>query len=198
MGMFYADEIVYIFQSSSELLQIPRLPIKLDFDEVIANNLQIFRLLGNNLPVNKADCQNIPETLLFSLEGEENVTLSEWGTLIWSQVKSDYYAQGLLEPLNNQVVYSDEFKDDIQQLQRTQPKRVREVNIRCDQLCIYLESNLQIHLKAFDFKKLKDNGFRNSTHECDAWADGDARRIFGHFNNDGTYTIDCLAKGLHY
>jgi hypothetical protein len=36
----------------------------------------------------------------------------------------------------------------------------------------------------------------HSTHECDAWSDGDARRIFAHFDGD-ILILDALDKGLH-
>jgi CRISPR/Cas system-associated protein Csm6 len=48
ISSFYADETIYIFQFSSELLQIPRLPIKLDTQGIIDENLTIFRRLGLN------------------------------------------------------------------------------------------------------------------------------------------------------
>lgn len=35
-----------------------------------------------------------------------------------------------------------------------------------------------------------------STHEMDAWADLDAKRIFGHFEG-GIFVLDKLEKGLH-
>ncbi|MGI0482776.1 hypothetical protein ACN4EE_18570 [Geminocystis sp. CENA526] len=79
VGIFYADKCVYIFQFSSELLTIPRLPIKLDTEDIIGNNLKVFRKLDNGFTVKKNECNNIPETLLFYLENEEEVTLSEWG-----------------------------------------------------------------------------------------------------------------------
>ena len=194
ISSFYADETIYIFQFSSELLQIPRLPIKLDTQGIIDDNLTIFRRLGLNYPVNKDECKNIPETLLFILETEENVQLSEWGNLIWLQAKDSYYKKELLPPLSNKLLYSDQFKNNIKDLPKN---RLREINIRCDQLSRYLDSNKQDHLQSLDFKKLKDKLYKGSTHECDAWADGKAKRIFGHFIDDGKYIIDCLDYALH-
>jgi putative CRISPR-associated protein (TIGR02619 family) len=85
IGMFYADEIVYIFQGSNELLRIPRLPIQLDVEGVINNNLAIFEKLAAGKTVTKAEANNIPETLLFVVEGEDLVSLSDWGDLIWQE-----------------------------------------------------------------------------------------------------------------
>ena len=195
ISSFYADETIYIFQFSSELLQIPRLPIKLDTQGIIDENLTVFRRLGINLLVNKNECNNIPETLLFILENVENVQLSEWGTLIWSQVKDNYYEQELLSPLSNQLLYSEQFKNDCKNLPKN---KIKEVNIRCDQLSRYLDSNKQDYLQSLDFKQLKGKPYKGiSTHECDAWADGKAYRLFGHFQEDDKYIIDFLAEGLH-
>jgi hypothetical protein len=144
--------------------------------------------------VNKDECKKIPETLLFILENEQNVQLSEWGTLIWSQAKDSYYEQELLPPLSNKLVYSQQFKNDVKSLPKN---KIREVNIRCDQLSRYLDSNQQDYLQSLDFKQLKGEGYKGSTHECDAWADGKAKRLFGHFLDDGKYQIDFLDDGLH-
>ena len=35
LAQFYSDETVYIFESGNELLHIPRLPVKLDLEEVV-------------------------------------------------------------------------------------------------------------------------------------------------------------------
>lgn len=40
------------------------------------------------------------------------------------------------------------------------------------------------------------SGCKHSTHECDTWSDGDARRIFAHFDGD-ILIINALDKGLH-
>lgn len=194
MGMFYADESIYIFQYSSELLSIPRLPIRLDADEYIEQNLTTFRRLAGKFPVNKTDCQGIPETLLFFLENDDTVELSEWGNLIWSQLKSSYYEKKLLPPLSDKLLYSQQFQKDCQSLDF---QKMREVNIRCDQISCYLDSNKEAHLKSLDFKQLKGRKYGDSTHECDAWADGKAKRLYGHFIGDGKYLIDRLDHALH-
>lgn len=194
VGMFYADECVYIFQFSSQLLQIPRLPIKLDLEEIVGKNLDVFRKLNSHISVTKVETHNIPETLLFFMEEDEQVQLSEWGELIWLQAKPNYYQQKLLSPLSDKLVYSEEFKNNVSNLPKN---RIKEINIRCDQISRYLDFNQQDDLKSFDFKQLKGKGYKNSTHECDAWADGKAKRLFGHFIEDGKYIIDCLGNALH-
>ncbi|APB32951.1 Uncharacterized protein conserved in archaea [Gloeomargarita lithophora Alchichica-D10] len=194
MGMFYADECVYIFQNSSELIRIPRLPVKLDPEGIIGQNLMVFRLLGqmekkHTLPVNQ--CQEIPETLLYQV-GDE-VELSEWGRLVWNRCKDDYYSEKLLPPLSEKIRYSEVFKRTFAALPAD---RKLIVNQRLDQLSHCLDTNQTHNPNSLDFKKLKHNPYPPSTHECDAWSDQDAKRIFGHFEDD-IFVIDKLDKGLH-
>ncbi len=195
VGMFYADECIYIFQFSSQLLQIPRLPIKLDVEDVISKKLTTFRRLDSHLMVTKEQVKEIPETLLFFLETDNQVELSEWGKLVWLQAKSTYYRQGLLTSLSDKLIYSDEFEKNVQALQR-QSDRIELVNIQCDRLSQFLDSNRTNNPASLDFKLIK-NTHKGSTHECDAWHDKDAQRIFGHNLNNGKYIIDRLGKALH-
>lgn len=196
VGMFYADECVYIFQFSSELLRIPRLPIKLNAEEFVGENLTVFRKLNSNFPVTKSECEKIPETFLCFLEEEESVIgLSEWGDLIWNEVKSSYYRQELLLPLTDKLVYSEEFKKNIQDL-KNEPKKIELVNERCDQLTRFLDAPNKYNPPSLDFKPINNSPFSDSTHECDAWADEDAKRLFGHWLDNGKYIIDRLGKKL--
>ena len=190
MGMFYADECVYIFESSNELLRIPRLPVKLDPEGIIRENLLLFRRLaqGETLPL--AMCRDIPETLLCQV-GDE-VVLSAWGKLLWNRCKDEYYSEELLEPLSPKIRYSETFKRTFASLP---PDRKRIVNERLDQLSHYLDTN-QNNPDSLNFKALKGNPRPPSTHECNAWSDLDAQRIFGHFEHE-TFVIDRLDKGLH-
>ena len=55
LGMFYADEVVYIFEGSTELLRVPRLPLDIDTAtmETIGKNVAVFRKMDNGIPLNK-------------------------------------------------------------------------------------------------------------------------------------------------
>ncbi len=193
IGMFYADECVYIFQFSNELLQIPRLPISLDIEGIVGNNLAVFRRLGLNQPVSKAECVDIPETLLFFLDDDNQVSLSEWGELVWFQAKSYYYQQELLPSLSEKLIYSSEFAKGVLSLAGD---RLELINYRCDQLSLCLDSLGSYNPNSLDFKKLKGKPWKDSTHECDAWSDQDAQRLYGHYLGDGKYQIDRLGKHL--
>lgn len=101
IAMFYAHESVYIFQSSSQLLRIPQLPITIDKEGVVGKHLSIFRRLAVEFPVTHREAEGIPETLLFPVD--EQVMLSEWGELVWRQAKATYYERELLPPLSSRL-----------------------------------------------------------------------------------------------
>jgi CRISPR/Cas system-associated protein Csm6 len=48
LGMFYAGEIVYIFESQSEMLRIPRIPVAIDTAavQIFRDHLAFFRRLA--------------------------------------------------------------------------------------------------------------------------------------------------------
>ena len=51
LGMFYADEIVYIFEASKELLRIPRIPVEMKVDEAMSKHLSAIRKLRDRKSV---------------------------------------------------------------------------------------------------------------------------------------------------
>jgi putative CRISPR-associated protein (TIGR02619 family) len=94
IGMFYADEIIYIFEGeNSDLITIPRLPIKVDSSIIEPYKVQfVIMSLGYQLPLNQLT--NIPESLLTIVEGE--ATLSNWGKLTWNKCKKEFLNANLL------------------------------------------------------------------------------------------------------
>lgn len=191
VGTFYADECVYIFQSSAQLLRIPRLPLSLDPGQAISPHLSAFRRMARNISLPTEACDDIPETLLF--EDDNKVTLSEWGELLWRQVKPLHYETELLPPLSHKLLYSPAFEKAVAKLPRD---RRHILNDRLDDLSLCLDSNRSYNPRSLDFKPLKGQPFPESTHECDAWSDADAKRLYGHYLEDGRYLIDRLDKHL--
>lgn len=188
LAMFYADEVVYIFESMKELLRIPRLPIVIDARKTVQENLVTFRRLGKDLVAD--DTSGIPETMLMSLD--DTITLSPWGQLTWEQMKKEMYAEGILPSPSTRVRYGPGFEKSVQ---KTSADRCTDVNQRIDDLARFLETS-DYNINSLDFKPLQGNPKPPSTHECDAWADQDARRIFGHFEDD-VFVLDVLDRGLH-
>lgn len=86
LGMFYADETIYIFETGGELLRIPKMPV--DFSEnakkaVIDNAAAFRRMQDSSIP--RLMCRGIPETLLDISGGR--CRMSAWGKIIWDEVK---------------------------------------------------------------------------------------------------------------
>ncbi len=50
IGMFYADEIIYVFEGSNEVLAIPRLPVKVDIDQVAPYKVQLAMMEVGEIP----------------------------------------------------------------------------------------------------------------------------------------------------
>lgn len=189
LGMFYADECVYIFETGNELLRIPKLPIKLEVEETIRNNLTQFRKLSLGQTLNRQECINIPETFLFFVD--DKVILNEWGELAWREVKDKIYSEKLLDSPSERIRYSEQFVRDINNLS---PNRKKEINERIDQLYQYIVSNGMQNPNSLSFHQLQGN-HGISTHEFYAWSNGAADRIYCHYE-DNVIVIDRLGEHL--
>jgi putative CRISPR-associated protein (TIGR02619 family) len=186
---FYADETVYIFETSSQLLRIPKLPIRMDAKSVIKERITVFRQLSLGVQLPSELLEGIPETLLFKMEGE--VILSPWGALVWEQSKQEIYGEKLLPSPIDKIKYTSQFEKSISALS---PDRLTLVNKRIDQLAQYFLTRR--NPRSLDFKQIKGNVRGPSSYEIDAWSDKDAKRIFGHYEDD-VFILDRIDKGLH-
>lgn len=144
---FYADETVYIFERSSDLIKIPRLPIQID-TTVLERHLTEFAMMaaGEMYPIK--ELADIPETLLQPVDGY--VGLSAWGTLIWNRTKLDLLAKELL-PFPR-LKYSPSFQNDFQQ--ENEAKARLELQETLAQIAYMLEHS------AGDTRVLEGGGFR--------------------------------------
>jgi putative CRISPR-associated protein (TIGR02619 family) len=94
IGMFYADRLVYIFETGSALLSIPKLPIRIDTEQLQAQADKL-ALLGTSVSMRYEEIMDVPEALL-RLQTNGEATLSEWGALIWNSMKREVLAAQLL------------------------------------------------------------------------------------------------------
>ena len=122
-GAFYADEVIYIFESeNAELIKIPSLPIQIN-TAVIEENLTEFALMaaGKLYPID--ELSGISETLLEFVEenGQTYAGLSTWGELLWQRSKSDLLSGELLK--FPRLVYQQSFTNDCQKLNNDQWER---------------------------------------------------------------------------
>jgi len=87
LGMFYADEIVYIFESGRDLIRIPRLPVDWDHESLAKNAAVIARLAHEAEDVTPAMVASVPEAYLeiVNIDGRDVVVLSTWGKAAWLQ-----------------------------------------------------------------------------------------------------------------
>ncbi|MBH2042541.1 MAG: putative CRISPR-associated protein [Comamonadaceae bacterium] len=189
LGMLHADECVYVYERSAQLIRLPRLPIKMQADSFVRDHLLQFRRMAMHLPVPSSAVRLVPEALLFVSESEAG--LSEWGEMVWLEIKDEIYAGKLHPSPSAKVQWADGFERSVQGLER---KRTQAINAKVDDLARFLETGQSI--KSLDFKSLKGGAIQGSTHEIDAWSDGDAKRLYGHFEKD-VFVLDRLAQALH-
>ncbi len=191
LGMFYADETIYVFEFSDSLLNIPPLPVKFVPEEYLHEHSRAFRRLDRGLSVSDEECDIIPSSLVLSLFG--NPTLSAYGKIVWDNYRRDLYSDSLLDSPSDKILYTDRFIASVNA--ENSGKAFYEINRRLDDLAVYLESNRENMPKSLDLKKLKvAQGV--STYEFDAWADLSAKRVFCHFD-DGVLVLDELREALH-
>ncbi|EAW35830.1 putative CRISPR-associated protein [Lyngbya sp. PCC 8106] len=112
IGMFYADEIIYIFEGNSELVKIPRLPI--EFKKSVIKPVQ-FALMATEVGiwVKRSELEGVEpaDTLLFIVDDE--ATLTNWGRLTWNNCKDDFLTtKNLLE--FPKIKYEQSFEKDYQ------------------------------------------------------------------------------------
>ncbi|MCB5250577.1 MAG: putative CRISPR-associated protein [Candidatus Cloacimonadales bacterium] len=191
VAQFYADESFYLFESAKELMKIPRLPVKLTIEDNIKENLSAIRKMAQGLTIKKEELQTL--TPLFYFEMDEQYSLSVWGKSLWNTVKTTIYSEKLWESPTELVVFTDGFKRSIDTAKLT-TNRIYEINKKVDDLMkfAYDGSNPE----SLDCKPLHGSKLAPSTHECDAWHDQDAKRIY--FHKEGNKLIlDKLDKALH-
>lgn len=192
LGMFYADEVVYVFERSEELLRLPRLPVTMAPIAAIREHVTAFRRMGElEQTLDRDALRGVPETLLFV--HDDHASLSAWGEIHWAQSRPVLYRERLWPSPHPLVHYGDDFERSLRGLD---PQRLTDVNERVDDLARYMLSGRQQPRARLDVKQLKGSQPGPSTHECDAWADQSARRIFLHFDKDQA-VLDRLDKALH-
>lgn len=196
LAQFYADETVYIFETTGELLRLPRLPLRMAAEDVVRQHLVAFRRSNLDPAASSEHIIGIPETMLLTLDGQ--VCLSPWGNLVWTQTKKTIYSEQVYPPPSDFLKFGPEFEKSLSGLEG---HRKVMVNERIDDLVRHLEEkqtgkSSPHNPPSLDFKRVKGNSQLPSTHECDAWADQDAKRLFGHFEGD-RFVLDRLARALH-
>lgn len=191
LGMLYADEIFYIFESGREIITIPRLPLDISSaaQKAIRAHLAVVRRMNyRDLPA--AECAGLPETMLTVIDGQ--CTLSAWGRVIFDQVKKELYQERLQPPMIDSFEFSPGAKNDAEKLD---PQQRRMLNNAIDDFGAYLETGQ--NLQRLDFRALKGNRKPPSTYEFNTWSTQNGWRAFCHYEQDRQkWIIDSFDVGI--
>jgi putative CRISPR-associated protein (TIGR02619 family) len=110
IGMFYANELVYVFEGSNEVIKIPKLPVKINRAEVEPYKVQLAIMNAGDISTSWEEAKKVPPDWVL-VDGNE-MTLSAWGQLIWNQCKDEILSEELLN--FPKLEYARSFKDDYQ------------------------------------------------------------------------------------
>lgn len=110
IGMFYADEIIYIFEGSSDLLRIPRLPIQVDRNPFQNYAAQLAMMEVEHIFPSE-ELRGLPEGML-DIDDQGYATVSDWGLLIWYRLRRDIFQKILLD--FPRLFYSSDFRRDFE------------------------------------------------------------------------------------
>lgn len=189
LSTLYADHSFYLFEGSSEVIRIPTLPLTLDANQLIMQNLDAFRRLNQSMTINATQQKAIPELMLFHM-GEE-VMLSEWGELLWLSAHRSIYQQQALPSISPRVQYGAEF---MATCEGRSTDLLYLINDRIAMLAAYAEGDCKLMLKKLDAKPLQQPKYKaDNIWECDL--DGN-HRIF--MKKKGyCFTLQKVDKALH-
>jgi hypothetical protein len=180
--MFYADRIAYIFESGSELITIPRLPISLE-GALFEQQASLFLRLSQASVVNgivQEELSTIPEVMLDCVDGR--CDLSTWGTLAWNNVKQEILSSRLIElPM---IVFQDSFQRDFDNHRKVSERiKLQEVLAKVS-LILQANNGDTSHLRAGRAGGILYDTFTGRNSDID------------HFRIDQNHRVSCVnAKG---
>lgn len=190
LGMFFADETIYIFERSEKLMRIPKLNIKFDDKNTIIESFVSFRRASLDLSVSSGN------TNAYWMKLYDQFSLTSWGELVFGQYKKELYAEKVHESISERVVFGPTFLKSCER----EWEHFEQINIKIDLLARYQEICPHPNPNSLDYKPLSGSprirGNIKSTHELDAWSDGNAKRIYCHVEGD-KIILDELADALH-
>lgn len=192
LAMLVADETIYIFEGTKNLLRLPRLPVKLDTEGVVRAHLAAFRLMGEcGEALGAAEVAGIPSVFLMELDGQH--VLSAWGELVWRSHRDSLYDERLWPSPSARVVFGAGFEKaaDDDNVRRY----AREVNRRVDQLVRYMIEGGKYNPPSLDVHPVQGEPAKRHKWMCDAWAARGAWRIY--FNVEGEAAVlGMIGEGL--
>lgn len=190
LGMILADRCVFLFEGAPELMEIPRLPVRLSEIEELREHATLFRRVAVGYTVKADDAKGAPDSLLMEIDGE--VTTSVLGDVAWARHRATLFAEKLQSPLSTKLRVADAVQKVFAGLEAAQKVQVNEA---LDELSAHIDHGRPLP-KSRTFKKLQGHPVPGSTHELYAWCDGATGRIFGHYDASGVFVCDRLAAHL--
>lgn len=118
IGMFYANRIIYIFESGMEVITIPKLPVKLEMEIFYAHKSLFLQLSFASNGLQESELEGIPNVMLDYVDSR--CMLSMWGELTWNNAKHEILSNELIElPM---IAYEDSFKRDFKGCNQAQER----------------------------------------------------------------------------
>ena len=189
-GMVRAHQCVYLFEGSSELVRIPRLPVRLELDRFDPAWTDAFRRIEANYAVSPNAVAAVPGTLWATLD--DRVALTQWGDLMWSAARSAVYRTPALTPLSTRLVAAPAV---IETLRHRSPTEVESANRSLDTVSAYLDGAVATMPASRQLKPLAGRGPGGATHELYAWSSHGAWRFYGRLEGELLF-LDRLERHL--
>jgi putative CRISPR-associated protein (TIGR02619 family) len=112
LGMFYADEIIYVFETKTDLIKIPKLPIKINYEE-LKDLYEEFLMINTEIEPGLSDSK-INKIFLFRIDNK--FILNEWGEFIWEEIKDSVMKEKGLPKFDN-IIYTDQVRKQFDNLE---------------------------------------------------------------------------------
>jgi putative CRISPR-associated protein (TIGR02619 family) len=170
MASLYADKSIYIFETSNELLEIPRLPITID-KKFFEENFEILRKLEKNLPIEEKILEKLPKSIILKIGNE--YTLSPWGEIVYQKYKNEIFSKKLIKPIISEINYSKEFIKDFEKLN---PSEKYQLNKSIEKLEKYILKNE--NLKSLRYHSLNGQISQKYSHEFYPFDGNNSRRVY--------------------
>jgi len=179
-GMFYADQVVYIFEKGSQLLSIPRLPIRVDIDALYAHRMQLAMMAegGHVFPIEQV--ADIPAGMLDV--DNSHATLSDWGLLVWNRARKEMLSQELLG--FPRLEYERSFRKDFDEAEQVDRVKLHETLAKVSSLLEGSQGDVSV-LK-------RHGGVLYSILTSKKTSDG---RSIDHFRVSQSLRVTCVTEG---
>lgn len=180
LGMLYADEIIYIFDSpAADLIRVPRLPLRIDEVPVLEEEAALLARMAHDYLASADEVSELPETF-YELDNDGIASISDWGLLLWEQHKTQILGKRSLPLPLPLLEYQRSFLQDFQRLEPPERARIQEELVKVSQV-----------LEADGLMGLNGSGWRYSElHQRTP----EGQRI-GHFRISRDMRITCISSG---